>query len=134
MNDTTSVLKKWHQFVETKDHKILDEILTEEVVFHSPVVWTPQYGKSITKLYLLAAIEVLGENHSDFTYTKEIVSKDHLVLEFDTLIDEVGVNGVDMMEINTEGKITSFKVMIRPLQAINKVHEKMGELLKRMQS
>jgi len=93
MNDTTSVLKKWHQFVETKDHKILDEILTEEVVFHSPVVWTPQYGKSITKF-----------------------------------------NGVDMMEINTEGKITSFKVMIRPLQAINKVHEKMGELLKRMQS
>jgi len=134
MDDATATLKKWHQFVETKDHKILDELLAENVIFYSPVVWTPQVGKPITKLYLLAALEVLGENHSDFNYTKEIVNKDHLILEFDTLIDEIRVNGVDMIELNAEGKITSFKVMIRPLKAINKVHEKMGELLQRFKS
>ena len=66
------VLKRWYEYMDTHDFNILDELLAEEVVFHSPVVHTPQRGKKITKIYLMAADKVLGTG--DFTYTKETVS------------------------------------------------------------
>lgn len=121
-------IDQWHQFLITKDHEILDEILDKDVVFHSPVVWTPQEGKKITKFYLMAAVKVLITDTSEFSYINKTMDNDKCILEFVTTIDGLTINGVDMIEINDEGKITSFKVMIRPLKAIHKVHEKMAEL------
>ena len=132
MENIKSSLKKWHQFVETKNHKILDELLASDVIFHSPIVWTPQEGQWITKAYLIAASEVLGAENSDFTYISEVINKNKCILEFTTLIDGISINGVDMIEINNEGKIICFKVMIRPLKAVNKIHEKMGEMLEKL--
>lgn len=127
-----SSLKNWHTFLETRNPKILDELLANEVIFYSPIVWAPQEGKQITKLYLMAALEVFGGENSNFRYVKEVVDSKQFILEFVTMIDGVTVNGVDMIEVNDEEKIISFKVMVRPLKAINKVHEKMGEMLEKL--
>lgn len=129
MNPT---LKNWYQFLETRNPKILDELLANDVIFYSPIVWTPQEGKMITKIYLMAALEVFGGENSNFTYVKQVIDKNNFFLEFTTTIDGVTVNGIDMIEANEEGKIVSFKVMVRPLKAINKVHEKMGEMLEKL--
>ena len=120
----------------------LDELLDDDVVFLSPIVFTPQQGKAITKLYLQAAGQTLpGEKKSSesnpstdksFRYIKEVLSGNTAVLEFETYVEGKYVNGIDMITCNDAGKITEFKVMIRPLQAINLVHKQMGEMLERM--
>ena len=127
------VLEKWHEYYEKRDLSILNEILAEDATFYSPVVHTPQRGKMITSIYLASAFEVFGgqeEEHS-FKYVHEMVSGNHIHLEFETEIDGIHINGIDMIEVNDEGKIINFKVMIRPLQGINKIHQKMGEMLKK---
>jgi len=124
-----NTMKAWHQLVASKDEARLDDILADDVVFHSPVVHTPQEGKPITKLYLTAAMHVL--NNTSFKYVREIVSGNHAVLEFLTEIDGITVNGVDMITCGDDGRITDFKVMLRPLKAINLIHRMMGELLQK---
>jgi ketosteroid isomerase-like protein len=120
----------WHKLVEARDAAGLDNILAENVVFHSPVVHTPQEGKPITKLYLTAALHVL--NNDSFKYLREVVSGNNAVLEFTTVIDGITINGVDMITWGADGRITDFKVMIRPLKAINLVHRMMGEMLQKI--
>jgi hypothetical protein len=123
-------MKEWHKLVESKSAEDLDNILAENVVFHSPVVHTPQAGKPITKLYLTAALHVL--NNDTFKYLREIISGNNAVLEFHTVIDGITINGVDMITWGDDGKIIDFKVMIRPLKAINLVHKMMGEMLEKI--
>jgi len=90
-------LKNWHTFLDTKNPNILDELLANEVIFYSPIVWKPQEGKQITKLYLMAAMEVFGGENSNFRYVNQIIDNNQFILEFVTLIDGVTVNGVDMI-------------------------------------
>jgi len=116
-------LEKWHQAVRTRDVKILDEILAEDVIFYSPVVWTPQEGKEITKMYLTAAMFVIGND--DFKYEKEVVANNQACLEFTTKIGDITINGIDIITLNDEGKIIEFKVMVRPLKAIMTLKDKM---------
>lgn len=120
----------WHKIVENRDEEALDNLLAEDVMFYSPVVFTPQKGKKMTKAYLLAALEVLVAPEAQFSYVKETIDTDKCVLEFNATIDGIIINGVDMISLNSEGKIIEFKVMVRPLQGMNKLHEKMGEMLK----
>ena len=120
-------IAKWHAYVDSNDTSGLDELLAEDVVFHSPVVHTPQEGKAITTMYLMGANQVLGQH--DFTYVREVMSGDNAVLEFTAEIDGIIINGVDMIRVDDEGKIVDFKVMIRPLKAVNLLHQKMGEAL-----
>ena len=123
-------LARWHEVAKKQDIAGLDGLLADNVVFHSPVVHTPQVGKAITKLYLAGAFHVLFND--SFRYVREVVSKNEAVLEFSVEIDGIAVNGVDMIRWNDEGHIEDFKVMLRPLKAINLVHEKMGAMLERM--
>ena len=120
----------WHKLVEERDAAGLDRILAENVVFHSPVVHTPQAGKPITTLYLTAALHVL--NNDTFHYLREVASGNHAVLEFLTVIDGISINGVDMITWGEDGRITDFKVMLRPLKAVNLVHKMMGEMLQKI--
>ncbi len=120
-------LKTWHEVAERRDVEGLDELLAENAVFHSPVVHTPQEGKAITRTYLAAAFSVL--NNDKFEYLREIVDGQDAVLEFRTELDGIVINGVDMIHWNDQGQITEFKVMIRPLKAINAVHQKMAAML-----
>ena len=127
MIDTLAV---WHGIVKSRDTAALAALLADDVVFHSPVVHTPQRGRAVTMLYLRGALHVLNTRH--FSYVREIVGAHDALLEFVTEIDGLHVNGVDLIRWNDEGLITDFKVMVRPLKAINALHQKMGELLQRM--
>ncbi|WP_382158381.1 nuclear transport factor 2 family protein [Hydrogenophaga sp. ANAO-22] len=121
------VLDTWHDLVQTRNAKGLRDLLADEVVFHSPVVHTPQAGKAVTTQYLAAAFQVFF--NASFRYVREVVGPRDAVLEFQVEIDGITVNGVDMIRWNDEDRITDFKVMIRPLKAINLIHQKMAAML-----
>lgn len=121
-----NALERWHEIIKERKPELLDEILAEDCVFLSPVVHTPQRGRELTKLYLTGAMHVLVDG---FRYEKEVVNAEHAVLEFVCEIDGITVNGVDIMSFDQDGKISEFKVMVRPLKAINLLHAKMGEML-----
>lgn len=124
-----TVLEKWHDIIRNRDASGLADLLADDVVFYSPVVHTPQVGKMITTMYLTAAVQVFGND--SFRYVREVVDESDAVLEFETEIDGIIVNGVDMIKWNANGKIIEFKVMVRPLKAINIIHQKMGAMLQR---
>ena len=126
-------LQRWLDWI-LEDHSPegLSGQLAENVVFRSPVVHTPQEGKFITMGYLLAAGETLGND--SFRYTRAFDCGDRAVLEFETEMDGILVNGVDMIEWNADGQITDFKVMVRPLKAIQTVHAAMGAMLAKMKA
>ena len=120
---------QWHALVRSRDMSGLDALLADEVVFHSPVVHTPQVGRDITRKYLEAALEVLNTAH--FRYLREVVGEHDAMLEFETEIDGIRINGVDLIRWNSVGLITEFKVMVRPLKAIQQVHQAMGAMLQK---
>lgn len=122
-------IERWHAIATSRDVHGLGELLAEEVVFESPVVHSPQIGKAITQKYLTAAMSVL--NNDSFKYLNEWYGETSAVLEFQCICNGLVINGVDMIEWNTEGKISHFKVMVRPLKAINALHEMMGKMLQR---
>lgn len=121
-------IARWHKLVESRDESGLDELLADDVVFHSPVVHTPQRGKKLTRMYLSAAVMVLGGD--SFRYVREVVQGGHAILEFETEIQGIHINGVDMIRFNDEGLIEDFKVMVRPLKAIQLLHQMMAAQLK----
>ena len=127
MDNAKSLIKKWHKVIKTDNLELLNDIIADNAIFSSPVVFKPMEGKEITMMYLNAAGESF--NMEKFEYTREIHDGMNSVLEFETYIDEVSVNGVDMIEWNEDGKISNFKVMIRPYKAVQKVQEKMIEAL-----
>lgn len=117
----------WHALVQAKNPALLDSLLAEDVVFHSPVVHTPQQGIDLTRKYLTAAMHVLASD--GFRYVREIIGERDAVLEFETRIDGILINGVDLIRWNDAGKIVDFKVMVRPLKAVNKLHAQMAAML-----
>jgi len=120
-------IKNWHKVLENSEEGMLESLLADDVVFHSPVVHTPQEGKDLTKMYLMGAASVL--NNDSFKYERELLNGSNAVLEFVTVLDGITINGVDIITCDDKGKIIDFKVMIRPLKAVNMVHQKMGEML-----
>jgi hypothetical protein len=148
------VVADWHRFLKGELPGGLDELLHDDVIFYSPIVFTPQEGKEITKLYLMAAGQALpgegasaelgtdggagepgaeADGSSGFRYTKKVLAGDTAVLEFETTVEGKYVNGVDIIRCDDQGKIVEFRVMIRPLQAVNAVHRQMAAMLERMQ-
>ena len=124
---TKSALDTWHQLLETQDANGLKTLIADGAVFHSPVVHTPQAGKVLTVMYLSAAFKVFYND--SFHYVREVVGATDAILEFEVEIDGIKVNGVDMMKWNDDGLIVDFKVMLRPLKAVNLIHQKMGAML-----
>lgn len=125
-----NAIARYHELIASKDSGTLDLLLAEDVVFHSPVVHTPQVGKAITTKYLTAAMKVLV--NGSFHFAREFYSERAAVLEFVVDIDGISVNGVDMIAWNDDDQIVEFKVMIRPLKAVQTVHQKMAEALAAM--
>jgi hypothetical protein len=124
---TISAVPAWHQVVRSRDTKALQALLDDSVVFHSPVVHTPQVGKAIAVQYLAAAFRVFF--NESFRYVREVAGERDAMLEFQVEIDGIVVNGVDMIRWNDAGRIVDFKVMIRPLKAIELIHRKMAAML-----
>lgn len=122
-------LAAWHRYVLDNDPDLLIEMIAEDAVFHSPVVHTPQAGKTKVLAYLNAAGQVLGND--SFRYVRELVDGSEAMLEFMVEVDGITVNGIDLIRFDLEGRIVDFKVMVRPLKAINKVWELMAAQLER---
>ncbi len=124
---TESPLATWHRLVADHNMEGLDALLDDNAVFYSPVVHRPQVGKAITCKYLMAAFHVFFND--SFRYVRELKSEHDAILEFELELDGIAINGVDMITWNDAGKITEFKVMLRPLKAVNLIHQKMGARL-----
>ncbi len=120
----------WHTMIKSGDISALDTWLDDDVVFFSPVVHTPQRGKAITKQYLAAAFFVFFND--SFSYVKEIIGERDAALEFELELDGIHINGVDLIRWNDAGDVVQFKVMLRPLKAVNLIHEKMQAMLQSM--
>jgi hypothetical protein len=120
-------LATWHDIVRGRDFARLRQLLADDCVFHSPVVHTPQQGGDRTAGYLSAAIRVLG--NSTFRYVRQVVAGRDAVLEFEAELDGIHINGVDLIHWDEAGRIIDFKVMVRPLKAVNLLHQKMAAAL-----
>lgn len=136
-------IEMWHKHLNGDLPGGLDTLLADDCVFYSPIVFSAQKGKDLTKLYLNAAgstftdgkaseVGAAALEDSGFRYSKEVYLGHHAVLEFETQMGGKYVNGVDIITCNDEGKIIEFKVMIRPLQAVNLMHERMAAMLETM--
>ena len=123
-------LRTWHQFIKNRDLSLLDDFLADDAILYSPVVFTSIEGKFFVKMYLMAAEQIIA--NESFEYVNEVSKDNYSVLEFKTKIDGVIVEGIDMITFDDEGKLKSLKVMVRPLKAMNIVHQKMGEFLQKM--
>lgn len=123
----THPVQAWHEFARNPAPARLEALLADDVVFHSPVVHKPQPGKNLTMGYLLAAVAVLGKD--GFRYVREVVGERDAVLEFISEVDGVEINGVDLIRWNEAGQIVDFKVMVRPLKAVNTLHTLMAAML-----
>jgi len=120
---------RWHAYFSGgKSPEALMAMLAEDAVFHSPVVHTPQHGREKVFAYLHAASHVLGAEPS-FTYVRELVDGDNLMMEFTATIDGIVINGIDLVTFDNNGMVKDFKVMVRPLKAVNMLWEKMGAQL-----
>jgi hypothetical protein len=126
-----NTLEIWHDMLRQGDLGRLDDVLAEHCVFISPIVHTPQQGRDLTRFYLTGALNVFNDS---FKYVKEIVTAEHAVLEFTCEVDGIVVNGVDIMTFDEAGKIIEFKVMVRPLKAVNLMHARMRAMLETMAS
>jgi hypothetical protein len=126
------VIARWHRYLAGDLPGGLDDLLADDVVFYSPIVFTPQRGKEVTARYLEAAAATLpgdADAAGGFRYTKQVAGGDVAVLEFETTVDGRYVNGVDVIRCDGSGRIVEFRVMIRPLQAIQAVGERMRQAL-----
>ena len=132
MPNVAEHLARWHAHIKQPDHAALWEMLHPDAVFESPVVHTPQIGREIVFKYLASADKVLGG--AGFTYTGEWQGENSAILEFENVINGIKVNGIDMISWNDAGQIVHFKVMVRPLKAIQMVHQMMGEMLQKAAS
>ena len=120
-------VERWESIAQTRNFALIDELLADDVVFESPIVHTPQLGPAITKKYLIAAVQILGG--PEMRFIGRWFADSSAVLELETVVHLVKINAVDIMSWNRENRINHFKVMVRPLKAINVLHEKMGMLL-----
>src|SRR6202162_1349757 len=119
-----TALDKWYGYMKSHDHAALWDAIHPDAVFESPVVHTPQHGRDITFKYLSSAVKVLGR--PGFSFVGEWRSERGAVVEFEGEIDGIRINGVDMITVGDDGRITHFKVMVRPLKALNLLHRLMG--------
>jgi hypothetical protein len=113
---TPTPLAAWHECVARNDLAAFEALIADDAVFQSPAIHTPQPGKALVVGYLRAALVVLNNEH--FRYVNEWTSARSAVLEFEAQVDGLAVNGVDMVHWNDEGKVTRFKVMVRPFKAL----------------
>ena len=122
-----TALDSWHEIIRNGDASALDTLIADDAVFHSPVVHTPQVGKAIVVKYLTAAANVLLDE--SFKYLREIVDERQAMLEFQVTLDDIVINGVDHIRWNDNNQIIEFKVWVRPLKGMQKLHQAMAKQL-----
>lgn len=127
MTTLPAVIERWLEIVEDGQTGALDDILAEDAVFYSPAVFAPQRGRAITAAYLRAAEQMFAG--TGFHYVEKWFGDNSAVLHFAAEVDDLSVEGIDMIHWNDAAQITSVKVMIRPFKALQGVIGRMAELL-----
>lgn len=124
-------MQEFREAVEAKDDEAMERTLADDVVFNSPVAFTPYEGRHTVAAILRAARRVMGP---DFHYVREIHSDDGLdhALIFETTLNGKALNGCDLLHLDDAGKIVDFTVMVRPLSAAQALNEAMGAQFKRI--
>ena len=127
MNAQPDGLAKWHRFVSEKgkDMQALAEALADDILFRSPVLWKPKEGKATAMLYLSSAVRVL----EDFTYQRQFVGDNAVVLEFSASVGSLSLKGVDIIQFNAAGQIVDFEVMVRPANGLQALGAAMAQQL-----
>lgn len=125
---TPPVIQRWIEVIENGRADELGTLLADDAVFFSPAVFTPQEGRKKTAAYLRAAAKVFGD--TDFHYVEQWYSDRSAILEFVATLDGIYVNGIDMIHWNDDEQIVLFKVMLRPLKALQTIIPAMAELLR----
>ena len=131
LSERPSAVRAWHAVAESQDPALLNELLADDVVFRSPAVFAPQEGKALTTHYLSSALVVLGPS---LRYVSEWHDPASAVLEFEAELEGVYLQGVDMLRWNSDGKLVSFTVMVRPMRGLQKLIEAMSRQLTAGQS
>ncbi len=124
---TSDPIAVWHRAVETHDLAPFEALIAGDAVFQSPAVHAPQTGKAIVTKYLHAALAVL--NNGTFRYLDEWHGDRSAVLEFEATIDGIYINGIDLIRWNEAGEVVNFKVMVRPMKALEHIVSLMGAQL-----
>lgn len=142
-------LSVWHEFL-AGDRGALERVIAPDAVLHSPVLFKPQHGKDLVIMYLTgASMTFVGDGRAGgeartfthpsgeqwdgrFRYVRAIHGERDAVLEFETVMAGKYVNGVDLITCDDDGLITDFKVMVRPLQAVEAVREQMMAALEQI--
>lgn len=122
-----ALLARWHALLESADLSGLDALVAAEAIFESPIVHTPQVGKALTCMYLATAAKLL--NNGSFRYVNEWISERSAALEFEASVDGIAINGIDLIHWNDADQIVRFKVMVRPLKAIQLLQQRMAQAL-----
>jgi hypothetical protein len=118
-------LTTWFKAIEARDMDIIKPILAEDIVFYSPAFWKPKEGKEVA-LIILKTVESIFEN---FTYTKQWVDGNEIILEFSAEVAGKNVKGIDRITLNEQGEAIEFEVMVRPLNGLMLLAQNMGEKL-----
>ena len=119
----------FRQAVEARDHTAIEALLADDVVFTSPVAFTPYPGKPITAAILRGVMRVF----EDFRYIREIDGgRDH-ALVFEATVAGKKITGCDFLHTNDEGLIDDFMVMVRPLSGATALADAMGAQFDRIQ-
>lgn len=126
------MLSNWHTLIKNKAVSQVSTLLADDVTLYSPVIHTPIKGKEMVSMYLTAAFHTFL--NGTFTYDREFLSNNAAVLEFSLKIQDIDINGIDMITWNEQGKITEFKVMIRPYKALNMINDQMTAMLEQLKS
>lgn len=123
-------MKEFRTAIEARDFDAIGDLFADDIVFHSPVAFTPYEGRDIAH----SIIRGVGRVFEDFRYVSEINDGANSALIFETLVDGVRLNGCDFITVNDEGKISELTVMVRPLSAANALAQAMGAQFEQIKS
>ena len=114
--------------VESKDVSAIDVLFTEDVTFHSPVVFKPYEGREAVAMILGAVVQVF----EDFRYTDQVETGDAAALAFSARVGDRELDGIDLLRFDGDGKVRELAVYVRPMSGVNALAEAMGRKLEEL--
>jgi SnoaL-like domain len=117
-----------HPFRVAAEAKELDrmaELLSEDVVLHSPILFRGFEGREMVSQVLTHVAATL----ENLTYVDELVEGRSVVLRFKADVGDRELEGIDFLELDEDGKVAELTVFMRPLSALNRFNEQMKERL-----
>jgi len=110
---------------ENKDLEAMTDVLREDVVLHSPILFRGFEGREIVLGVLTHVVATL----EDFRYTDELAEGDTVALRFKARVGDRELEGIDFLELDADGKVAELTVFMRPMSALKAFNEQMAARL-----